>query len=57
MDDIAIRKRLDAALALLTANLLVVLGIGFKYATETTVGATVLTALVGYGLVKNDGQP
>jgi len=57
MDDAAIRKRLDAALALLTANLLVVLGIGFKYATGATVGVTVLAALVGYGLVQNDGQP
>jgi hypothetical protein len=57
MDDAAIRKRLDATLALLTANLLVVLGIGFKYATETTLGVTVLAALVGYSLVQNDGQP
>ena len=49
MDETALQKRLDAALVLLVANFLLLLGIGLQYATETSVGVLVLALLIGYG--------
>ena len=54
MDESALQKRLDAILLLLVVNVLLLLGIGFEYATETTVGMLVLALLIGYGHVKSN---
>ena len=54
MNDVALKKRLNAALVLLVANFLLLFGIGLRYATETSVGVLVLAGLVGYGLLKSD---
>lgn len=57
MDETALQKRLDAALVLLVANLLLLMGIGLQYATETSVGVLVLMLLIGYGFLRGDGSP
>ncbi|RDZ55075.1 hypothetical protein DEQ92_03100 [Haloferax sp. Atlit-6N] len=57
MNETALQKRLDAALFLLVANLLLMIGIGLKYATETSVGVLVLMLLIGYGFLRGDGTP
>ena len=57
MDETALQKRLDAALVLLTANLLLLMGIGLQYATETSVGVLVLMLLIGYGILREDSSP
>ena len=57
MDDTALQKRLDVALVLLVANLLLLMGIGLQYATETSVGILVLMLLIGYGFLRGDSSP
>ena len=49
MDDATLRRRLDAALLLLVANALLLLGIGLQFATQWTIGVIVLAAIVGLG--------
>jgi len=49
MDEAALQRRLDAMLLLLTLNALLLLGIGFRYARDTTVGVVVLALLLAYG--------
>ncbi|WP_202614409.1 hypothetical protein [Halostella litorea] len=56
MSDAALRTRLDAALVLLAVNCALLVGIGLRYATETTVGVVVLAALLGYGFLTGDGE-
>ncbi len=53
MDESALQNRLDTIQLILLVNTLLLLGIGFKYATESTVGVIVLAALVGYGHLKS----
>jgi len=53
MDDAALRHRLDAVLLLLTVNALLLLGIGFQFATEWTIGIVVLAVIVGLGHVRS----
>jgi hypothetical protein len=57
MNETALQKRLDAALFLLVANLLLMMVIGLQYATETSVGVLVLMLLIGYGFLRGDGTP
>ncbi|WP_167539442.1 MULTISPECIES: hypothetical protein [Halorubrum] len=49
MDDATLRRRLDTVLLLLAANALLLLGIGFRFATEWTIGVAVLAVIVGLG--------
>ena len=49
MYEAALQRRLDAILLLLTLNALLLLGIGFRYARDTTVGVVVLALLLAYG--------
>ncbi|SDD74130.1 hypothetical protein SAMN05192552_104412 [Natrinema hispanicum] len=53
MDESSLQKRLDTILLLLVVNVLLLLGIGFQYATESTVGVLVLALLIAYGHIKN----
>lgn len=48
MDD-ALRRRLDAALALLLANFLLSLAVAYRFAPESTLGVLALVGLVAYG--------
>ena len=54
MTDDALRKRLDAALVLLIANFLLLLGLAFQSTPETAIGLLVLAALLGYGFVRQN---
>jgi len=54
MDDSALQRRLDAILLLLAVAVLLLVGIGLQYATETTVGVLMLASLVAYGHLKSD---
>ena len=54
MEETALQRRLDAALVLLVANLLLVQGIGLQYATETSVGILILMLLIGYGVLRKE---
>ena len=54
MSDAALRKRLDAALALLTLNLLLLLGVSLQVAFRWTVGLAVVGLLIGFALVRDD---
>ena len=54
MEETALQRRLDAALVLLVANLLLVMGIGLQYATETSVGILILMLLIGYGVLRKE---
>jgi len=50
VNDAALRRRLDAALVLLAANVLLLLALALRFTPETTVGMLVFAALLGYGL-------
>ncbi|WP_323190949.1 hypothetical protein [Halostella sp. PRR32] len=52
MEEPALRRRLDAALALLVANFLLLLALAFRYVPETAVRLLAVTGLVGYGLLR-----
>lgn len=49
MTEPALQNRLDTILLLLVANFLLLAGIGFRYATEITVGVVILMMLIAYG--------
>jgi len=53
MDSTALQRRLGLAFPLLAATSLLLLGIGFQYATETTIGVFVHVVLIGYGLLRD----
>lgn len=50
----ALRRRLDAALVLLTANFLLLFALAFRFVTEFAIGLLVIAVLVGYGLFRGD---
>jgi len=53
MTDDALRKRLDAALFLLTVTLLLVFALAFEFARDAAIGVAVLSVLVGYAFVRS----
>ncbi|GAB3311774.1 MULTISPECIES: hypothetical protein [Haloplanus] len=48
MNDRSLRRRLDAALVLLAAAVVLLLALALRFAPETTVGLLVFAALLGY---------
>jgi hypothetical protein len=49
VDDAALRKRIDAALALLVANFVLLLALAFRFTPEAAIGTAVILALIGIG--------